>query len=122
MVEFLHGVSHKDLKMDEQTYNNYLAEADRGIKEDKRAREEAAQTELADLLEINGTSSNRKGESSIDKSAKKDKKKGEKLSNVDKVYSEMKSKNKKLKKEVQTAKGETDTLRSVFAEFQVEFR
>jgi len=35
-------------------------------------------------------------------SNKKDKKKSDKLSNVDKVYNEMKSKNKKLKKEVQT--------------------
>lgn len=40
----------------------------------------------------------------LDKSGRKDKKKTEKLSNVDKVYSEMKSKNKKLKKELQTQK------------------
>lgn len=102
VVEFIHGVSHKDLKMDEQTYNNFLAEAEKGIQDDKKAREEAAQLELADLLEMNGTtSSSKKGESDLDKSARKDKKKADKLSSVDKVYSEMKSKNKKLKKELQ---------------------
>lgn len=42
VVEFIHGVSHKDLKMDEQTYNNFLAEAEKGIIDDKKAREEAA--------------------------------------------------------------------------------
>ena len=46
--------------------------------------------ELADLLEMNGSSSNKKGESDLDKSNRKDKKKGDKLSNVDKVYNEMK--------------------------------
>jgi len=52
---------------------------------------------------MNGsTSASKKGDTSVDldKSSRKDKKKSEKLSNVDKVYSEMKSKNKKLKKEM----------------------
>lgn len=89
--------------MDEQTYKKHLDEAEQAILEDKRAREEAAQIELADLLDMNGsTSASKKGDTSVDldKSSRKDKKKSEKLSNVDKVYSEMKSKNKKLKKEM----------------------
>ena len=88
--------------MDEDTYNKFLKEAERDIEEEKRAREEAAQAELADLLDMNGgASASKKGESDLDKSSRKDKKKIDKLSNVDKVYNEMKQKNKKLKKEVQ---------------------
>ena len=34
----------------------------------------------------------------------------------------MKSKNKKLKKEIGEARSETESLRSIFAEFQVEFK
>ena len=110
--------------MDEDTYNKMLADAERDIQEEKKAREEAAQLELADLLDMNGNASSSKkgGESDLDKSGRKDKKKIDKLSNVDKVYNEMKQKNKKLKKEVQNQKDQTESLRSVFAEFQVEFR
>jgi len=41
------------------------------------------------------------------------------LGNLDKVYGEMKQKNKKLKKEIDEQKKEIKNLRSVFAEFQV---
>jgi len=34
----------------------------------------------------------------------------------------MKSKNKKLKKEICDAKNQTESLRSIFAEFQVELK
>jgi len=47
---------------------------------------------------------------------------GEKLDKLDKVYGEMKQKNKKLKKEVSDIKKENESLRSIFAEFQVEFK
>lgn len=91
--------------MDEQTYKKFLSDAEKDIQDEKRAREEAAQVELADLLDMNGgASANKKGESDLDKSARKDKKKIDKLSSVDKVYNEMKQKNKKLKKEVQLQK------------------
>lgn len=104
VVEFIHGVSHKDLKMEESVYKNHLAEAEKSINDEKRAREEAAQMELADLLDMTGSTNNsshkRNDTADFDKANKKDKKKTEKLSNVDKVYSEMKSKNKKLKKEL----------------------
>lgn len=42
---------------------------------------------------------------------------GEKLDKLDKVYNEMKSKNKKLKKELSDIKKENENLRSIFAEF-----
>lgn len=42
VVEFINGVSHKDLKMDEQTYLKNLEDAEKAIQEEKRAREEAA--------------------------------------------------------------------------------
>lgn len=62
-------------------------------------------------------------ESTIDVSKLKIKDSGKKgLDKIDKVYSEMKSKNKKLKKEISSLKSENETLRSVFAEFQVEFK
>ena len=51
-----------------------------------------------------------------------EKKPKEQLDKVDKVYHEMKQKNKKLKKELAEQKSENESLRSIFAEFQVEFR
>ena len=47
---------------------------------------------------------------------------GEKLDKLDKVYNEMKQKNKKVKKELADSKKENENLRSIFAEFQVEFK
>lgn len=46
----------------------------------------------------------------------------DKLDKLDKVYNEMKQKNKKIKKELLEVKNENENLRSIFAEFQVEFR
>ena len=93
--------------------------------DEKKAKEDAAKIELADLLDINGAQSQssveKKSESS-EISQKKEKKKTEKLGSLDKVYSEMKSKNKKLKVDIGKAKNETESLRSIFAEFQVEFK
>ena len=57
-----------------------------------------------------------------EKKARSPDKKGEKLDKLDKVYNEMKSKNKKLKKELQEMKDNNESLRSIFAEFQVEFK
>lgn len=57
----------------------------------------------------------------LDTTGSKDKK-PKQLDKLDKVYSEMKSKNKKLKKEKESLKVENETLRSIFAEFQVEFK
>lgn len=64
---------------------------------DIKIKEEAAQQELADLLNMNqlDTTAN----SSVNK---KDKKK--ELDKVDKVYHEMKQKNKRLKKELAEGK------------------
>ena len=47
----------------------------------------------------------------------KTKKDKDKLGSLDKVYSEMKSKNKKLKKEISDLKGKMADMRTVFAEF-----
>ena len=55
-------------------------------------------------------------------SNKEETKGGEKLDKLDKVYNEMKQKNKKLKKELSDIKKENENLRSIFAEFQVEFK
>jgi predicted RNase H-like nuclease (RuvC/YqgF family) len=55
------------------------------------------------------------GLSQID--SKENKSKPKQLDKLDKVYSEMKNKNKKLKKEKEAMKGENETLRSIFAEF-----
>ena len=44
------------------------------------------------------------------------------MDKLDKVYNEMKSKNKKLKKELVDSKSENETLRTIFAEFQVEIK
>lgn len=103
-VEFLHGVSDKDLKMSHEDYVEAVKKAELELDGEKEAKEEAAQAELADLLEMNGD----KGS----KSSKKDE-----LGSLDKVYSQMKSKNKKLKKETAEMKNEIADMRSIFAEF-----
>ena len=52
----------------------------------------------------------------------KDDKKKKGLGNLDKVYSEMKLKNKKLKNQIKEQKEQMENMRSIFAEFQVEFK
>ena len=79
------------MKIDEAEYKKLIAKAERDIEGDKQAKEEAAQQELADLLDMNEAPEEKESSS---------KKKKEKLGSLDKVYSEMKSKNKKLKKEI----------------------
>lgn len=73
---------------------------------------------MADLLEMNNPKLDTTA-SSVNTS-KREKKKD--LDKLDKVYNEMKTKNKKLKKELAESKNENETLRGIFAEFQVEFR
>jgi hypothetical protein len=113
IAEFINGISHKDLKIDEKEYQNMIKSAQGGIEKDKRDKEEAAQQELTDLLCMNETAS------TIPKEEKKGKtpEKKEKLDKLDKVYNEMKQKNKKLKKELQDQKSQNEQLRSIFAEF-----
>lgn len=81
-----------DLKISEEEYLKLVKKAEKDIEGDKQAKEEAAQQELADLLQVNG---DEKAEVPEVKKSKKDK-----LGSLDKVYGEMKSKNKKLKKEI----------------------
>ena len=49
-------------------------------------------------------------------------KEAKQLDKIDKVYSEMKQKNKKLKADLRDQKSTNETLRTIFAEFRVEFR
>ena len=42
IVEFIHGISHKDLKIDEAEYNKLVAQAQDQIEKEKREKEEAA--------------------------------------------------------------------------------
>ena len=121
VIEFIHGVSHKDLKIDEQAYQEMVKAALKDIDKDHQIKEEAAQQELADLLEINNHMNESTSEASHAQ-PKKEKKSDGKLEKLDKVYSEMKGKNKKLKKELGEQKTENETLRTIFAEFQVEFK
>lgn len=115
IVEFIHGISNKDLKIVEKEYLTLIKQAQEGIEKDKRDKEEAAQQELTDLLCMNETAST----VPKDKEEKKGKtpEKREKLDKLDKVYNEMKQKNKKLKKELQEQKVHNEQLRSIFAEF-----
>lgn len=86
-------------------------------------KEEAAKQELTDLLQMNDTTvSDHKPQKEKAKKQSSKEKDGGNLSNMDKVYDVLKQKNKKLKKEIQEQKNETETLRGIFAEFQVEFK
>lgn len=76
-------------------------------------QEGIAQSLSQSMIDPNST------QASINGKSKTGKKQLEKL---DKVYSEMKAKNKKLKKEKEETKQENETLRSIFAEFQVEMK
>ena len=112
IVEFIHGISPSDLKISEQDYKLMFKKASEDLDNDKKIKEDAAQLELADLLQMStATADSNKTENSANK-----------LDKLDKVYNEMKIKNKKLKKDVSEMKGENETLRSIFAEFQVEFK
>lgn len=64
---------------------------------EKKVKEEAAQQELADLLNMNQQPLDTSASSSKNH---KDKKPKEQLDKVDKVYHEMKQKNKRLKKDL----------------------
>lgn len=55
IVEFIHGISHKDLKIEEKEYLALVKQAQDDIEQDKRNKEEAAQQELTDLLQMNDT-------------------------------------------------------------------
>ena len=100
------------------------------MEDEKKAKEEAAHIELTDLLDMNTQPNTSNNDMSLlggsfigqmDTKSSTDKK-GKGLEKIDKVYSEMKNKNKKLKKEKEALKQENETLRSIFAEFMVEFK
>lgn len=54
IVEFINGVTPKDLKISEQDYKQMYKKACEELDNESKIKEEAAQQELADLLEING--------------------------------------------------------------------
>ena len=43
IVEFIHGISFKDLKIDEKEYNSMVKKAEEAMEKEKRDKEEAAQ-------------------------------------------------------------------------------
>ena len=98
MVEFIHGVSERDLKIDKDEYLRCVKQATEELEKEKTAKEEAAKQELADLLEMGTATTTTDEKSEISMSEKKKKK--DKLGSLDKVYNEMKTKNKRLKKEL----------------------
>ena len=51
-----------------------------------------------------------------------DKKQGGKLDKLDKVYNEMKQKNKYLKRQLHDQKAENETLKQVMVEFKQQFQ
>jgi len=71
------------------------------------------------LLQMNDTTVSDPKPKKDDRKDKKSsrEKDGGNLSNIDKVYDVLKQKNKKLKKDIQEQKNETETLRGIFAEF-----
>jgi Rab5 GDP/GTP exchange factor len=57
IVEFIHSVTLKDLKIAETDYKQMYKKACEDLDNESKAKEEAASVELADLLEMNGASS-----------------------------------------------------------------
>ena len=53
-MEFIHGVDHTQLKLTEAEYKDLIVKAEQDMVNEKKAKEEAAKIELADLLDING--------------------------------------------------------------------
>ena len=97
-------MSDKDLKMEEDEYKKLCDWSVKDSENDRKIKEEAAQVELADLLEMDQKPSSKSAldtTTSSSKTDKKDKKKdGKNLESVDKVYKELKTVNRKIKKEL----------------------
>tara|TARA_B110001450_G_C17586735_1_gene467259 strand:+ start:805 stop:1176 length:372 start_codon:yes stop_codon:yes gene_type:complete len=104
IAEFINGMSDKDLKMEEDEYKRLCEWSVKDSENDRKIKEEAAQVELADLLEMDQKPSSKAAldtTTSSSKTDKKDKKKdGKNLESVDKVYKELKTVNRKIKKEL----------------------
>ena len=86
ICEFIHGISPKDLKIDPKEYDQLVKKSILELENEKKVKEEAAQQELADLLNMNSLPL----DTSASSSNKKEKKPKEQLDKVDKVYHEMK--------------------------------
>lgn len=95
-------MSDKDLKMEEDEYKKLCDWSIKDSENDRKIKEEAAQVELADLLEMDQKTSKALDTTTSSKNDKKaDKKKdGKNLESVDKVYKELKAVNRKIKKEL----------------------
>ena len=53
IAEFIHGISAKDLKIDGKEYEQLVKKSILELENEKKVKEEAAQQELADLLNMN---------------------------------------------------------------------
>ena len=102
IAEFINGMSDKDLKMEEDEYKRLCDWSVKDSENDRKIKEEAAQVELADLLEMDQKPSFKLDTTtSSSRTEKKEKKKdGKNLESVDKVYKELKTVNRKIKKEL----------------------
>lgn len=111
IAEFINGMSDKDLKMEEDEYKRLCDWSVKDSENDRKIKEEAAQVELADLLEMDQKSSFKLDTkldttTSSSRTEKKEKKKdGKNLESVDKVYKELKTVNRKIKKELTESHG-----------------
>ena len=56
ILEFIHGISPQDLKITEEEYNKLYKQSTDQIDNLAKQKEEAAQIELTDLLEIGNSS------------------------------------------------------------------
>ena len=86
-------MSDKDLKMEEDEYKKLCDWSVKDSENDRKIKEEAAQVELADLLEMDQKPSSKALDTTTSsKNDKKDSKKkdGKNLESVDKVYKELK--------------------------------
>ena len=95
-------MSDKDLKMEEDEYKKLCDWSVKDSENDRKIKEEAAQVELADLLEMDQKPSKALDTTATSsKTDRKDKKKdGKNLESVDKVYKELKTVNRKIKKDL----------------------
>ena len=103
IAEFINGMSDKDLKMEEDEYKKLCDWSVKDSENDRKIKEEAAQVELADLLEMDQKPSKRSLDTTTSSSrteSKHKKKDGKNLESVDKVYKELKTVNRKIKKDL----------------------
>jgi len=152
VVEFIHGLSHVDLKVEQQEYARLVQKAVESMESEKQAKEEAAKVELMDLLEMNNAEPSTKASQAsqsvdlLDVQSQSSQSKGksrrpqdnddmvikkvgggkgaqvERLDKLDMVYNEMKHKNKALKKQMLEKNRENETLRQILADFEAQFK